>query len=52
MVVASDLDNITQGIERLEHHRVIGVQWHPEYLFYLPSQLRLFRWLIYPKYLD
>lgn len=49
IVVASDLDNITQGIERLEHPRVIGVQWHPEYLFYLPSQLRLFRWLIYPK---
>jgi putative glutamine amidotransferase len=22
------------------------VQWHPEYLFYLPSQLRLFRWLV------
>jgi putative glutamine amidotransferase len=22
------------------------VQWHPEYLFYPPSQLALFRWLL------
>lgn len=48
-VVANDLDDITQGIESLSYPNVIGVQWHPEYLFYLPSQLRLFRWLIYPK---
>ncbi|MDX1706056.1 gamma-glutamyl-gamma-aminobutyrate hydrolase family protein [Pseudidiomarina sp.] len=48
-VVAHDLDDITQAVERLEHPRVIGVQWHPEYLFYIPAQLRLFRWLISPK---
>jgi putative glutamine amidotransferase len=22
------------------------VQWHPEYLLYLPAQFRLFRWLL------
>jgi len=44
-VVARDLDNITQAVERNSGSPIIGVQWHPEYLFYLPSQLRLFRWL-------
>lgn len=40
-----DLDQFTQAIESttLDH---LGVQWHPEYLLYVPRQLRLFRWLI------
>lgn len=42
---AHDLDLFTQAIESADEPHV-GVQWHPEYLFYLPSQLRLFRWLI------
>lgn len=45
-VVGRDLDNITQAIEHTEGKRIIGVQWHPEYLFYLPSQRRLFRWVL------
>jgi putative glutamine amidotransferase len=44
-VVGRDLDDITQAVECTAGRRIIGVQWHPEYLFYLPSQLALFRWL-------
>ena len=40
-----DLDQFIQAIE-CSQAPLIGVQWHPEYLFYLPRQLRLFRWLI------
>lgn len=42
---AHDLDQFTQAIESATKPH-IGVQWHPEYLFYVPRQLRLFRWLI------
>ena len=45
-MVARDRDNITQAVEFTAGHRIIGVQWHPEYLFYLPSQFALFRWLL------
>lgn len=45
-VVGRDLDEITQAVECTASRRIIGVQWHPEYLFYLPSQFALFRWLI------
>ena len=41
-----DLDDITQAIESRINCPVIGVQWHPEYLAYLPSQLAIFRWLV------
>ena len=41
-----DLDEIVQAIESESGRPIIGVQWHPEYLLYLPSQLALFRWLI------
>lgn len=44
--VAWDLDEITQAIECSSAKKIIGVQWHPEYLIYLPSQLALFRWLL------
>ena len=44
-VVGWDLDNITQAVES-KKNRIIGVQWHPEYLIYLPSQFVLFRWLV------
>ncbi len=44
-VVGKDLDGIVQAIESNGEQRILGVQWHPEYLFYLPSQLALFRWL-------
>lgn len=45
-VVGWDLDDICQGIESVAGHPIIGVQWHPEYLAYLPAQFRLFRWLL------
>ena len=44
--VGRDLDNIVQAIEASDGRHIIGVQWHPEYLFYLPAQLALFRWLV------
>ncbi|GAA0683127.1 hypothetical protein GCM10009104_05230 [Marinobacterium maritimum] len=44
-IVGRDLDNIAQGFES-EKNDIMGVQWHPEYLLYLPAQLRLFRWLV------
>ena len=45
-VVGRDLDEITQAVECTDARPIIGVQWHPEYLFYLPSQFALFRWLL------
>jgi putative glutamine amidotransferase len=45
-VVGWDLDHITQAVEHTAGRTIIGVQWHPEYLIYLPSQLALFRWLL------
>lgn len=44
-VVGWDLDEITQAVES-KKNRMIGLQWHPEYLIYLPSQFALFRWLV------
>ena len=45
-VVGRDLDGITQAVEGAAGRLIIGVQWHPEYLAYLPSQYALFRWLL------
>ncbi len=45
-VVGRDLDAIVQAIELPTHPFLIGVQWHPEFLLYKPSQLRLFRALV------
>ncbi|KUI97323.1 gamma-glutamyl-gamma-aminobutyrate hydrolase family protein [Vibrio sp. MEBiC08052] len=44
-VVGTDLDQFTQAVESIDHAPILGVQWHPEYLFYLPTQLAIFRWL-------
>ncbi|MBN8432079.1 type 1 glutamine amidotransferase [Microbulbifer salipaludis] len=44
-VVGRDLDEFTQAVESDSGRPIIGVQWHPEYLFYLPAQFALFRWL-------
>lgn len=41
-----DLDKITQAIESTINCPVVGMQWHPEYLIYLPSQLKIFQWLV------
>ena len=45
-VVARDLDGFVQGIEPLGQRHWLGVQWHPEYLFYRSHHLRLFKWLV------
>lgn len=45
-VVGWDLDEIAQAIEYTGGRPIIGVQWHPEYIAYLPAQFRLFRWLL------
>jgi putative glutamine amidotransferase len=45
-VVGRDLDGIVQAVETEGAHRIIGVQWHPEYLLYVPAQFALFRWLV------
>ncbi len=45
-VVGRDLDGIIQAVETDDGQKIIGVQWHPEYLFYLPEQFALFRWLV------
>jgi len=45
-VVGQDLDAITQAVESSAGRPILGVQWHPEYLIYLPSQFALFRWLL------
>jgi putative glutamine amidotransferase len=39
--VAEDTDGFVQGIET-DQQFVVGVQWHPEYLFYLKPHRRLF----------
>lgn len=45
-VVGRDLDNLVQAVESTTAKKIIGVQWHPEYLFYLKAQRALFRWLV------
>lgn len=45
-VVARDLDRFVQAVEWSGSGRLLGVQWHPEYLMYLPSQFALFQWLV------
>ncbi|KUJ82862.1 hypothetical protein AWR36_009905 [Microbulbifer flavimaris] len=45
-LVGRDLDDFTQAVEDDNGQPIIGVQWHPEYLFYLPAHFALFRWLV------
>ena len=44
--VAWDDDDFIQAIEYSDHRFMMGVQWHPEYLPYLPVQLSIFRRLV------
>ncbi len=46
VVAARDLDNFVQAVECEQGRLILGVQWHPEYLPYLPVQRRLFRYLV------
>lgn len=45
-VVARDQHGIVQGIERAADPMLVGVQWHPEFLFYTQSQSGLLRALV------
>ncbi|MGB0659375.1 MAG: gamma-glutamyl-gamma-aminobutyrate hydrolase family protein [Mangrovicoccus sp.] len=45
-VAACDNGGMVQAIERQRDPFALGVQWHPEHLFYLRSQRRLFRGLV------
>lgn len=45
-IVGRDLDDLCQAVECTRGRAIVGVQWHPEYLFYLPAQFALFRWLL------
>jgi putative glutamine amidotransferase len=45
-VVGRDRDSICQAIESETGCAAMGVQWHPEYLFYQAAQRRIFRWLV------
>lgn len=45
-VIGRDLDGIVQAIEDPSADFLIGVQWHPEFLFYLTKHRTLFRELV------
>jgi putative glutamine amidotransferase len=45
-IVVRDDDQFVQAAESTDHRFIIGVQWHPEYLFYLGHQCRIFRVLV------
>lgn len=39
-------DGIVEAIESTNGARILGVQWHPEYLTDRPEQLALFQWVV------
>lgn len=41
-IAARDEHGMIQGIERIGERFLLGVQWHPEFLFWHPRQQRLF----------
>jgi putative glutamine amidotransferase len=45
-VCARDTLGITQGIEHRGDHFYVGVQWHPEILFWREDQVNVFRGLV------
>jgi putative glutamine amidotransferase len=45
-VAARDRGGMVQAIERIEAPFVLGVQWHPEHLFYAHRQQMLFKALV------
>ncbi|QBF29951.1 gamma-glutamyl-gamma-aminobutyrate hydrolase family protein [Thalassococcus sp. S3] len=45
-VAARDCDGMIQAIERTSEPFALGVQWHPEHLFYARRQRALFRTLV------
>jgi len=45
-VAARDTSGMIQGVERVRDPFALGVQWHPEYLFYAHRQRAVFRALV------
>jgi putative glutamine amidotransferase len=45
-VSGRDLDEIAQAVEDPTRSFLMGVQWHPEFLIYLPRQRKLFQALV------
>lgn len=44
--IAFDNDQLAQSITATDLPNMLGVQWHPEYLFYLKAQRGIFAWLV------
>ena len=45
-ISSTDGDDIAQAVENPDHAFLMGVQWHPEFLLYLPSSRSLFHALV------
>lgn len=45
-VTAKEKAGINQVIESENSNKVLGVQWHPEYLFYMRAHRNIFKWII------
>lgn len=45
-VTAKEQAGITQVLESKNSEKVLGVQWHPEYLFYMKAHRSIFKWLV------
>ncbi len=45
-VAGRDPSGMVQAVERTRDPFAIGVQWHPEHLFYRPAHRRLFKALV------
>jgi len=45
-VAARDRGGMVQAVERVEEPFALGVQWHPEHLFYARRQMGIFRALV------
>lgn len=45
-IAAEDEHGMIQGVERKGDRFLLGVQWHPEFLFWQPRQQRLFNQLV------
>lgn len=45
-VTAKEKAGINQVIESKNNQQILGVQWHPEYLFYMKAHRNIFNWLV------
>lgn len=45
-VTAKEKAGLNQVVESKENDKVLGVQWHPEYLFYMKAHRSIFEWLV------